>query len=170
MTCDDLYAGSRLPSRLKQKREANDFRTSHVGSVRRSSAQACPRRSGCTRTPAGSRPGTSCSSWPASWPSGRYGHIVGPGDFQAQARQAFANVRAVLAGAGMGPEHVAKFTTYLSAAVFRRAVLPGGRKKVFADWYPGGGFPPNTLLVVARLVQPDFMVEIEAVAARAPGA
>jgi 2-iminobutanoate/2-iminopropanoate deaminase len=41
---------------------------------------------------------------------------------------------------------------------------------VFADWYPGGSFPPNTLLVVARLVQPDFMVEIEAVAARAPGA
>ena len=100
---------------------------------------------------------------------GADGRIVGPGDFQAQARQAFANVRAVLAGAGMGPEHVAKFTTYLSAAVFVEPFYQV-REKVFADWYPGGGFPPNTLLVVARLVQPDFMVEIEAVAARAPGA
>ena len=68
-----------------------------------------------------------------------------------------------------GPEHVAKFTTYLSAAVFVEPFYQV-REKVFADWYPGGGFPPNTLLVVARLVQPDFMVEIEAVAARAPGA
>ena len=78
-------------------------------------------------------------------------------------------MRAVLASAGMGPEHVAKFTTYLSAAVFVEPFYQV-REKVFADWYPGGGFPPNTLLVVARLVQPDFMVEIEAVAARAPGA
>ena len=97
-----------------------------------------------------------------------HGQIVGPGDFGAQARQAFANVRAVLAGAGMGPEHVAKLTTYLSAAAFVQPFYEA-REKVFTDWYPGGEFPPNTLLVVARLVRPDFMVEIEAVAARAPG-
>jgi enamine deaminase RidA (YjgF/YER057c/UK114 family) len=43
------------------------------------------------------------------------------------------------------------------------------REKLFAEagWYPDGGYPPNTLLVVARLVRPEFMIEIEAVAAAA---
>jgi 2-iminobutanoate/2-iminopropanoate deaminase len=100
---------------------------------------------------------------------GSDGQSVGRDDFEAQARQAFANVRAVLAGAGMGPEHVAKFTTYLSAAEYIKPFYQA-REKIFAEWYPARDFPPNTLLVVTRLVQPEFMVEIEAIAARGPGA
>jgi 2-iminobutanoate/2-iminopropanoate deaminase len=100
---------------------------------------------------------------------GADGEVVGEHDFEAQARQAFGNLRAVLAGVGLEPGHVAKFTTYLSSADLVGPFYQV-REKLFADWYPDGGFPPNTLLVVARLVRPEFMVEIEAVAARGPGA
>jgi 2-iminobutanoate/2-iminopropanoate deaminase len=98
---------------------------------------------------------------------GADGQLVGRDDFGAQARQAFANVRAVLAGAGMGPEHVAKFTTYVSAPEYIESFYQA-RETIFAEWYPSGDFPPNTLLVVTRLVRPELMVEIEAIAARGP--
>jgi 2-iminobutanoate/2-iminopropanoate deaminase len=93
------------------------------------------------------------------------GKVVGEGDFEAQARQVFANLRAVLAGAGLGPQNVVKFTTYMSSDSYVEPFYQA-REKIFgADWYPGGGYPPNTLLVVARLVRPEFMLEVEAVAA-----
>jgi enamine deaminase RidA (YjgF/YER057c/UK114 family) len=34
--------------------------------------------------------------------------------------------------------------------------------------FSGGKYPPNTLLVVNRLVKPEFLIEIEAIA-RIPG-
>jgi len=40
-----------------------------------------------------------------------------------------------------------------------------GRGEVYPHMYPDGGFPPNTLLVVAGLVSEDYLVEIKAVAA-----
>jgi len=59
---------------------------------------------------------------------------------------------------------VAKLTTYLTRADdiedFYRV-----RRELFAELYPEGGYPPNTLLVVDRLVFPDCLIEIEAVAA-----
>lgn len=101
--------------------------------------------------------------------AGSDGQVVGAGDLEAQTRRAFANVRAVLAGAGLGPGNVAKFTTYLSDAAFVEPFYRT-REKLFTEWYPDGDFPPNTLLVVARLVRPEFMIEIEAIAASGPGA
>ena len=38
------------------------------------------------------------------------------------------------------------------------------RTEVFAEIYPDGDYPPNTLLVVDRLVQPELLVEISAIA------
>ena len=43
------------------------------------------------------------------------------------------------------------------------------RAAVFADIYPDGNYPPNTILVVNRLVEERLLIEIEAVAAL-PGA
>jgi len=40
------------------------------------------------------------------------------------------------------------------------------RAKVFAEMFPDGGYPPNTLLVVSRLVQPELLVEMSALAVR----
>jgi enamine deaminase RidA (YjgF/YER057c/UK114 family) len=39
---------------------------------------------------------------------------------------------------------------------------------VFPKLFPAGKYPPNTLLVVNRLVKPEFLIEIEAIA-RLPG-
>jgi 2-iminobutanoate/2-iminopropanoate deaminase len=101
---------------------------------------------------------------------GEDGQPVGQGDFEAQTRQVFANLRGVLAAAGLGPRNVAKFTTYVSAPEYVEGFYQA-REKLFAEngWYPDGGYPPNTLLVVARLVRPEFMIEVEAVAAGPAG-
>jgi enamine deaminase RidA (YjgF/YER057c/UK114 family) len=40
------------------------------------------------------------------------------------------------------------------------------RQEVFPGWFPDGAYPPNTLLVVSRLVRPELRVEIEAMAVR----
>jgi enamine deaminase RidA (YjgF/YER057c/UK114 family) len=82
---------------------------------------------------------------------------------EEQVRGSFANVGKALAAAGLGFEDVIKFTTYV---VGRETIPPfmSERKKVFAEIYPDGVYPPNTLLVVAGLVHEEFVVEIEALA------
>jgi enamine deaminase RidA (YjgF/YER057c/UK114 family) len=40
------------------------------------------------------------------------------------------------------------------------------RESLFATLYPAGEYPGNTLLVVSRLVRPEFLIEIEAIAGR----
>jgi enamine deaminase RidA (YjgF/YER057c/UK114 family) len=84
-------------------------------------------------------------------------------DPASQVRGAFANVGKALAAAGLGFDDVVKFTTF----VVGRETIPvfmSVRKEVFAEIYPGGVYPPNTLLVVAGLVEEPFVVEIEALA------
>ena len=80
-----------------------------------------------------------------------------------QVRGAFANIGKALAAEGLGFADVIKFTTFV---VGRETIPPfmAVRKEVFADIYPGGVYPPNTLLVVAGLVHEEFVVEIEALA------
>jgi hypothetical protein len=40
------------------------------------------------------------------------------------------------------------------------------RAEVFPGYFPDGVYPPNTLLVVGRLVRPELLVEIEAMAVK----
>jgi enamine deaminase RidA (YjgF/YER057c/UK114 family) len=42
------------------------------------------------------------------------------------------------------------------------------RSEVFPKLFPGGAYPPNTLLVIDGLVKPEFLLEVEAIA-RLPG-
>jgi len=92
------------------------------------------------------------------------GELVGAGDFEAQMRQTYANLRAALESADAGFASVVKYTTYLT----RKEDL-GEYKRVrgalYEELYPQGNYPPNTLLVVSGLVNDDLLVEIEAVAA-----
>jgi enamine deaminase RidA (YjgF/YER057c/UK114 family) len=92
------------------------------------------------------------------------GGLVGSGDFEAQMVQTYANLRAALDSAGAGFGNVVKFTTYLTRkddlADYRRV-----RDALYADIYPQGSYPPNTLLIISALVNPDLLLEIEAVAA-----
>ena len=92
------------------------------------------------------------------------GNLVGKGDAAAQTRQALENLGHVLAGAGAGFSDVVEFTTYVVGRPSVQGYLEG-RGEVYPDIYPNGDFPPNTLLVVAGLVNEDFLVEIKAVAA-----
>lgn len=93
---------------------------------------------------------------------GAGGEIVGAGDFDAQFVQVFANMRAVLRGLDLDFDAVIKFTTYLvhsqDIANFMRL-----RERHFPEWFPGGVYPPNTLLVIDRLVKEEFLFEVEAI-------
>ncbi len=93
------------------------------------------------------------------------GGLVGPGDVVAQTKQAYANIDKVLRAAGSGMQDVVRFQTFLAHASdidgFMRA-----RREVFPGYYPDGVYPPNTILVVSRLVRPELLIEIEAMAVR----
>lgn len=91
------------------------------------------------------------------------GEIVGKGDFAAQMRQVFRNLSAALISANATFADVAKFTTFLKRETDIPAFM-AVRKELFAEIYPNGDYPPNTLLVIQRLVEPDLLIEIEAMA------
>ena len=93
------------------------------------------------------------------------GRVVAVGDVGAQTRQALENVRAIVEAAGCTMQHVVRLQTFLTHA----EDIPGfmaARAAVFPKYFPDGAYPPNTLLVVSRLVQPELLVEIEAMAVK----
>jgi enamine deaminase RidA (YjgF/YER057c/UK114 family) len=96
------------------------------------------------------------------------GEVAGA-DVAAQTVQALENVRAVVEAAGAGMRDIIRLQTFLVSADdiagFMRA-----RQEVFPHHFPDGVYPPNTLLVVSRLVRADLRVEIEAMAVRRAGA
>ena len=99
----------------------------------------------------------------------RAGKLVGPGDVVAQTRQAFENVRAVLEAAGSGMQQIVRFQTFLTHATDIEGFMQA-RKELFPSYFPDGVYPPNTILVVSRLVLPELLVEIEAMAVKPAGA
>ena len=99
----------------------------------------------------------------------RAGKLVGPGDAVAQTRQAFENVRAVLEAAGSSMRQVVRFQTFLTHAADIESFMQA-RKELFPCYFPDAVYPPNTILVVSRLVLPDLLVEIEAMAVKPAGA
>lgn len=92
------------------------------------------------------------------------GDVVGKGDFAAQFHQVFTNLGDVLKGLGARYDSVLKFTTYL---VHSQDLEPfmALRKELFPRLFSGPDFPPNTLLMVDRLVKEEFLIEVEAIAA-----
>lgn len=95
------------------------------------------------------------SGTPGMLPDGSY-----PDGITAQAEQAWKNVLAILAQAGMGVKDLVKVTHYLV------------RQEDIKDYvvvrarYLGDARPASMLLVVPGLVKPEILVEIEACAAR----
>jgi enamine deaminase RidA (YjgF/YER057c/UK114 family) len=92
------------------------------------------------------------------------GNLVGAGDFDAQCAQVFANIAAALASIGAGWGNVVQFTTYLvhSQAIARFMAFRG---REFPRMFANGAYPPNTLLIVDRLVQESLLIEVQTVAA-----
>ena len=94
----------------------------------------------------------------------REGNIVGADDFDAQCVQVFANIRAALESCGAGWGNVVQFTTYLVHSQDIPKFMQY-RLREFPRMFPNGAYPPNTLLMVDRLVKEAFLVEVQAVAA-----
>ena len=86
------------------------------------------------------------------------GLLVGRGDAEAQTHQAYANLRAILEELGGSMGDIVKLTTYLTS----RDCLEGFRKA--RNETLSAPFPPNTLVFVSGLAQPEYLVEIEAIA------
>jgi enamine deaminase RidA (YjgF/YER057c/UK114 family) len=83
-------------------------------------------------------------------------------DFAAQARQALANIVAVLACAGARPEHLVRLTWYVTSRDEYNASL-----EAIGTSYReliGRHFPAMSVVVVTALVEPRAKVEIEATA------
>jgi enamine deaminase RidA (YjgF/YER057c/UK114 family) len=92
------------------------------------------------------------------------GNIVGPGDFDAQCRQTFANLAAALASVAAGWDNLVQLTTYLVHSQ-DIAKLMAWRAREFPRFFPNAAYPPNTLLIVDRLVQEPLLIEVQALAA-----
>jgi enamine deaminase RidA (YjgF/YER057c/UK114 family) len=92
------------------------------------------------------------------------GELIGKNDFKAQTRAVFDNLARALNAEGLGFEHVVKFTTFLVHSQDIESFM-AVRGELFSRLYPSGQYPPNTLLVVDRLVGEHFLIEIESIAA-----
>jgi 2-iminobutanoate/2-iminopropanoate deaminase len=95
---------------------------------------------------------------------GQGGQVAG-GDVVAQTKQALANVRAVVEAAGCAMRDVVRLQTFLTHAEDIDGFMKA-RAEVFPSYFPDGAYPPNTLLIISRLVKPELLVEIEAMAVR----
>ena len=86
------------------------------------------------------------------------GQLVGDGDFDAQVRQVFENLRTVVEQAGTTLDSVVKLTVFLTDIGRLRDYT-----RVKADYFTGLD-PASTALGVTALARPEMMVEVEAVA------
>ena len=91
--------------------------------------------------------------------------MLAPGDsFDAQCSGVFAQIETALKSAGAGWGNVVQFTTYLVHSQDIPKFMQW-RLREFPRMFPDGKYPPNTLLVIDRLVQEQFLVEVQTVAA-----
>ena len=86
------------------------------------------------------------------------GDIVGKGDFDRQAEQAFRNLQRVLDAAGSSLRAVAKVTIFLTSMQHFAKIVELRRK-----WF-SAPYPADTIVEVVALYSPDAMIEIEAIA------
>ncbi|GER10659.1 RidA family protein [Variovorax boronicumulans] len=90
------------------------------------------------------------------------GEIVGKGDFDRQAEQAFKNLDRVLRAAGTTLGSVVKVTIFLTSMSHFPKIVELRRQ-----WF-SAPYPADTIVEVSGLYSPDAMIEIEAIAV-APG-
>ena len=90
----------------------------------------------------------------------REGAVIGAGDMRAQARQVFANIGRALTAANARPDQVTKLTIFVPN--YRREhleMIEEGRVALFGEHRPA-----DTLVGVAALTRPEYMLEVDAVA------
>jgi len=112
-------------------------------------------------------------------PLGQYSHVtrvsareflfiagmLAPGDsFDQQCSGVFRQIEEALKSAGAGWGNVVRFTTYLVHSQDIPKFMQW-RLREFPRLFPDARYPPNTLLVIDRPVQEQFLVEVQTVAA-----
>jgi 2-iminobutanoate/2-iminopropanoate deaminase len=85
------------------------------------------------------------------------GAIVGVGDFDRQADQAFRNLERALKAGGSGLDQIVKVNIYLTSMAHFPKVVELRRK-----WF-SAPYPADTIVEVSALYSPEAMIEIEAV-------
>ncbi len=85
-----------------------------------------------------------------------------PEGFEAQHDQIWQNTLAILAESGMGPEDIVKINLYALDASGLKYVAPHREKYLHPEHTPA-----STFVVVSQLANPDWVVEMETVAAKA---
>ncbi|AHE55310.1 RidA family protein [Sphingomonas sanxanigenens] len=88
-------------------------------------------------------------------------NVVGGSDVGLQARQALANIKAVLHAVGVGPEAVLRLRTFI---VDYDVSMLGAIGPELAAFYGDAMPASNTVVGVQALAMPDFLIEIEAIA------
>ena len=90
--------------------------------------------------------------------------MLAPGDdFDTQCSGAFRQIETALKSAGAGWGNVAQFTTYLVHSQDIPKFM-AWRLREFPKMFPDGKYPPNTLLVIDRLVGEQFLLEVQTIA------
>ena len=96
-------------------------------------------------------------------PSDATGKLIGEGDFEAQVEQVFHNLKIAVEAAGGTMADIVKLNYYVVAEL-DPATVP--KLRPIRDRYINVENPPaSTFLVVARLMRPGWLIEVEAVAA-----
>jgi 2-iminobutanoate/2-iminopropanoate deaminase len=86
------------------------------------------------------------------------GHVVGRGDFPAQARQTLKNLKAMVEAGGGKMTDIVKLTMYLTDVRYRQDLVP------IREEFFGPKLPASTLITTPALAHPDYLIEIEAIA------
>ena len=86
------------------------------------------------------------------------GNLVGKGDFEAQARQVYTNLKNILQEVEGDLKNIVKMTTILT-----HYDNVESRRKIHNEFF-GDIMPPNTLMIIEGLASPDYMIEVEAIA------
>jgi len=86
------------------------------------------------------------------------GKVLAPGDIYAQTVQAIRNIEDALKRLGLGLEYVVRTRIYVTKVELWQEVA-----KAHAE-FSGSIHPATSLVEVSRLVDPEMLVEIEAVA------
>lgn len=90
------------------------------------------------------------------------GNLVGKDDFRAQVEQVFKNIDSAVKAAGGDFHSVIKLNYYCAESV-DPTLIPAVRE--IRDRYVNTANPPtSTFVVVKRLVRPEWLIEVEAVA------
>lgn len=92
------------------------------------------------------------------------GAVVGKGDFEAQCAQVFANIHMGLRSVNADWKNVVQFTSYIvrpqDADAYRAY-----RAKTYPKMFGDGAYPPNTLLIISRLADENYWLEVQTIAA-----